>query len=229
MASAQSADGHGGSPQGAGAAVPRTARRKARTRQALINAGRALIARKGDTGFSVQEITDEADVGLGSFYNHFADKHDLVRAAIEDVLEEHGRLLDSLTEGSEDPAAAFALAVRATARLGATHPELARILVRNGMAYLSADHGLAPRALADIRRGIEAGRFTLTNPDLGLAMVGGSLIALIHLQLEEPGRLAEDASDDLAEHVLTMFGVPADQARDLAHAPLPAPAATPAG
>lgn len=211
-----------GDPQHRPAAeLPRVERRKARTRQALVDAGRALLARKGDLGFSVQEVTDEADVGLGSFYNHFEDKQQLMRAAVEDVLTEHGTMLDSWTAGIDDPAEAFALAVRTTARLGTTHPNLARVLVYNGMAFLSADHGLAPRALAGIRRGMEAGRFTIANAELGLAVVGGSLIALVHLQLEDPEHLDRDACDELAEYLLTMLGMSRDEARALAHAPLP--------
>ncbi|GAA4889215.1 TetR/AcrR family transcriptional regulator [Streptomonospora salina] len=203
-------------------------RRKARTRQALVDAGRALLARKGDTGFSVQEITDEADVGLGSFYNRSEDKQALMAAAVEDVLAEHGRLLDAWTRGIDDPAEVFSLAVRTTARLGGTHPELARVLVRNGMAHLSTDRGPAPRALTDIRRGVEAGRFTVVDPELALAITGGSLIALIHLQLEDAERLDESACDEPAAHLLAMFGMDRSEAGALARAPLPDPPPVPA-
>jgi AcrR family transcriptional regulator len=42
-------------------------RRKARTRQALIDAAVRLIAEGRGDRASIQEITDEADVGFGSF------------------------------------------------------------------------------------------------------------------------------------------------------------------
>jgi AcrR family transcriptional regulator len=46
-------------------------RRKARTRQALIDAVVRLIAKGRGERASIAEITEEADIGFGSFYNHF--------------------------------------------------------------------------------------------------------------------------------------------------------------
>ncbi|HEV8175708.1 MAG TPA: TetR family transcriptional regulator, partial [Actinoplanes sp.] len=46
-------------------------RRKARTRQALIDAAAGLIAEGRGERASIQEITEAADIGFGSFYNHF--------------------------------------------------------------------------------------------------------------------------------------------------------------
>ncbi len=42
----------------------------------------------------VLEITQAADVGMGSFYNHFDSKEQLFQAAINEVLDAHGALLD---------------------------------------------------------------------------------------------------------------------------------------
>ncbi|MBN8933022.1 MAG: helix-turn-helix transcriptional regulator, partial [Rhizobium pusense] len=55
----------------------RNDRRRARTRRALLDAARRVIGRQGVENVTIQEITDEADVGFGSFYNHFATKEDL--------------------------------------------------------------------------------------------------------------------------------------------------------
>ncbi len=62
-------------------AVPanRLDRRKARTRQALIDAAVQLIAEGRGERASIQEITEAADIGFGSFYNHFASKENCSR------------------------------------------------------------------------------------------------------------------------------------------------------
>ena len=60
--------------------VPRASRldrRKARTRQALIDAAVRLIAEGRGDRASITEITEEADIGFGSFYNHFDSKEQL--------------------------------------------------------------------------------------------------------------------------------------------------------
>ena len=92
-------------------------RRKALTRAALLAAARELLASRDPAGVSIQEITDTADVGFGSFYNHFETKVELFDAAIEEVLEEQGALFDALTAEMEDPADVFARSVRMTVRM----------------------------------------------------------------------------------------------------------------
>ena len=61
----------------------RGARRRLETRARLVRAARDLMARKGVGATSIQEITDAADVGFGSFYNHF-DSKETIAAAVMD-------------------------------------------------------------------------------------------------------------------------------------------------
>ena len=67
-----------------------------RTRAALIGAAQSFMA-AGKLNVPVLEITQAADVGMGSFYNHFDSKEQLFQAAINEVLDAHGALLDRLT------------------------------------------------------------------------------------------------------------------------------------
>jgi len=71
--------------------VSRLGRRKARTRQALIDAAVRLIAEGRGDRASIAEITEEADIGFGSFYNHFDSKEQLFQTASQEVLERWGR------------------------------------------------------------------------------------------------------------------------------------------
>src|SRR3984957_19628635 len=98
-------------------------RRKARTRQALIDAAVRLIAEGRSGRASIAEITEEADIGFGSFYNHFDSKEQLFGTASEEVLERWGQLIDRASAGLTDPAELFAVGMRITGRLGWTHPE----------------------------------------------------------------------------------------------------------
>lgn len=216
----------GGTPAPGTERMSRLERRKARTRQKLITAARVMLADDRATSASIQDITEQADVGFGSFYNHFTSKVELFRAAVEDVLEEAGQLFDLLSGGG-DPAADFARSVRLAIRLGRERPEVAQILVRHGMSYATSDRGLAPRALRDIRAGIETGDFQVQNAQIALASVAGSLLAVLSLSLTEPGAVDDDACDQLAEQLLRMLGVPHERAGELATAPLPALPAEP--
>src|SRR6476469_11062619 len=87
-------------------------RRKARTRQALIDAAVRLIAEGRGDRASIQEITEAADIGFGSFYNHFDSKEQLFRTASEEVLERWGQMIDRACSGITDPAELFAVSLR---------------------------------------------------------------------------------------------------------------------
>jgi AcrR family transcriptional regulator len=202
--------------------VSRVERRKADTRNKLIHAGRALLASNTASTASIQDITDAADVGFGSFYNHFHSKSELFQAAVLEVLEELGQLLDEVSSDVEDPAVAFAQSVRLTMRVAVARPETAQVLVQHGLAYIDADEGLAPRALRDIEAGAASGRFRVADPRLALAVTAGALLAVFHVSLVDSERVTDAACDEVAEQLLRMLGIPVDEARELAAAPLPA-------
>ena len=200
----------------------RAERRKANTRQKLIDAARGFLASDTHSTASIQDITDAADVGFGSFYNHFSSKTELFQTAVSEVLEELGLLLDELASSVDDPAMAFAQSVRLTVRLAVARPETAQVLVRHGMAYIDADEGLAPRALRDIEAGAASGRFRVGEPRIALATTAGALLAVLHVSLVNPGGVTDATCDEAAEQLLRMLGVPLDEAREIATAPLPA-------
>src|SRR6201997_4858735 len=116
----------------------RLARGKQRTRTALVKAAQRLIA-EGRGNVPVLEIPQAADVGMGSFYNHFDSKEQLFEAAVADVLDAHGALLDQLTESIEDPAETFATSFRLTGRMFRRRPQESEILLASGPALLSSD------------------------------------------------------------------------------------------
>jgi AcrR family transcriptional regulator len=202
------------------AAPNRLALRKQRTRAALVKAAQRLIA-EGKVNVPVLEITRAADVGMGSFYNHFDSKEQLFEAAVADVLDAHGAMLDRLTQSIEDPAETFATSFRITGRLFRRRPQESEILLAHGSALLSSDRGVAPRALRDIKAGIEAGRFQIDDPELALAMAGGALLGLGQLLRDNPDRDDADASDAVTESVLRLFGLGAEEARAVCRRPLP--------
>ena len=104
----------GGIQQRARRGRQRLDRRKARTRQALIDAAvRAADGRgRGDRASSLPEITEEADIGFGSFYNPFDSKEQLPDR-LGGVLERWGQLIDRAAP-APDPAKLFAVGTRIT-------------------------------------------------------------------------------------------------------------------
>lgn len=198
----------------------RLERRKQRTRSALIKAAQTVIA-AGRLNVPILEITQAADVGMGSFYNHFSSKEELFEAAVMDVLDQHGEMLDELTAHMEDPAEIFASSFRLTGRFFRRRPQESTVLQANWQAVLNSQRGLAPRALRDITAAVDAGRFSIDDPVRGLAMAGGLLMGLGFLLSADPERDAETSSDAIAEDLLRLFGMTAREARKVCSRPLP--------
>lgn len=196
-------------------------RRRAETRQALVRAARRILAETGDTSASIQVIAERADVGFGSFYNHFESKTELFDAAVRDALEELGQTFDEHLRGIDDPAELVAAGFRLGARLADSQPELMQILRHRGLGHIHSDSGLAARAMRDLEAGIASGRFTIADPTVALTALGGSLLALVELRFARPELDGDETASNLAEMLLRMLGVPPEDAHDVARRPLP--------
>jgi AcrR family transcriptional regulator len=204
-----------------GPRASRLDRRKASTRRALIDAAVRLIAEGRGDRASIQEITEEADIGFGSFYNHFENKEQLFQVASEEVLEGWAKMVDEVTAGIDDPAERLAVGLRASGRLGWARPDIAASLTGAGLGALNQASGLAPRALADIRAGQAAGRFAFPDAETALSAVAGGLLGLWGAHQRHPGRIDQAAVDGLAEALLRLLGLPAPEAARLVALPLP--------
>ncbi|MGX5181597.1 TetR/AcrR family transcriptional regulator [Streptomyces avermitilis] len=199
-------------------------RRRAETRQALVRAARQVLAESGGASASIHAIAERADVGLGSFYNHFAGKPDLFDAAVADALEEYAKAVDERLHGVDDPAERVAGGVRLSARMAASYPEIMQILCHSQLGRIYAGNGLAPRAKRDVERGMAAGRFTVADPVIALTLLNGGLLALLELWCNQPEADSDQAAGTMAEIILHMLGLSPAEARDLAWRPLPAAA-----
>ena len=85
---------------------------RARTRTLLVDAAVRVFARKGASAAAIHEITAEAGVANGTFYNYFRTREEILEAA---SMELAGRLSDEVTASSqaiEDPAERMAIGNR---------------------------------------------------------------------------------------------------------------------
>ncbi len=201
----------------------RQTRRRAHTRAKLLAAAAALFARQGVEHTRINEITEEADLGFGSFYNHFESKDAIVEAVLKETIAAQGEAIATLTAGLEDPAQIIAAAHRYFVRLARTDPDWAWLLVRLDASHHLMLSALGPFARRDLQRGIKAGRLQVPNEQVALFAAGGALLAVMRAVLD--GHAPKDADMHHAEGVLRMLGLPADDAADVARRPLPSPPA----
>jgi AcrR family transcriptional regulator len=208
-------------PAGRQKAAGRGARRRLETRTRLVRAARELMARKGIGSTSIQEITDSADVGFGSFYNHFDSKEAIADAVMEEAIESFGNAADRLAEAIQDPAEVIAASVRHVVARAGSDEAWGWFLVRTALARTGGlRRGLGQRLARDIRIGIERRRFKLADPPAAMLGAGGAILALIAGRLH--GQLGDDAPERAATVVLQLLGLPAREASQIANRPLPA-------
>lgn len=70
------------------APLSRVARRKANTNKRLLEVARKLFSEKGIYWAKVEDITELADLGKGTFYKYFDSKETIIRVLLEQGLEE---------------------------------------------------------------------------------------------------------------------------------------------
>ncbi len=200
-------------------AVDRHARRRAQTRARLLDGARAVLARQGVEATRINEITEEADLGFGSFYNHFESKDAIVAALVEEQAKALAEAIDAATADLEDPAEVVSVAHRTLLITALADPDLGWLLVRLEATHDLASAALGPYAVRDLERGLAAGRFHVDDPAVALVAAGGALMAVVRAALQ--GRLAAGADVAHAATVLRIFGMDAAAAAAVAARPLP--------
>jgi len=76
--------------------------RAQKTRKRLLAAARQVFAQRGMDMTRIDEITEAADVGKGTFYNYFHSKEDLINELIRQVLDELSAVIDRRCRGISD-------------------------------------------------------------------------------------------------------------------------------
>ncbi len=78
----------------------RTQRRASKTRIRLLKGALSVFAEVGTDAATIEMITQRADLGKGTFYKHFADKSEIIRALIEQCVSD---LLEVIARTAGEP------------------------------------------------------------------------------------------------------------------------------
>lgn len=79
--------------------------------QRFLDAAQELIADKGTTDFTVQEVVERSRQSLRSFYQHFDGKHELLLALFEDALSRSATEIREKSAEGRDPLDRLRIAV----------------------------------------------------------------------------------------------------------------------
>jgi AcrR family transcriptional regulator len=189
-------------------------RRRARTRAQLLGAARRLFAAQGVEATTIARIAEEADVGFGSFYNHFESKEELAEVVMGEALQGQKTALFELIEPLTDPAESVALAHAFLIEQARSSPTFGWLLIRLDASHRLLVSALGERARRDIRDGLAAGRFVTADREASFFGSGGALLLVMRAVLD--GELGEDAGVRHCEGMLRMLGLPEEDVADVA-------------
>ena len=102
-------------------------RKKQKTRRQLLEAGLRVLRSKGES-LTARDVTQEADVSSGTFYNYFTDTDALIDAVMRQELL--GISATAVRESVSDPALRIAVAATRILQRAIADPQWARLVLR---------------------------------------------------------------------------------------------------
>jgi len=81
---------------------PRQKRRVRATQLKLLNAAREVFAEKGFDNTTIDDITERADVGKGTFYYHYSEKQDVIAELVNKMMDELIETMEKRCDGIRD-------------------------------------------------------------------------------------------------------------------------------
>jgi AcrR family transcriptional regulator len=192
----------------------RVLRRRQLARQRLVVAAVELLAERGVEGLRLRDVTERADVGFGSFYNHFTSKEELVEAVVAEYVTALTKRIMQDAERLDDPAEIVALAHRRYLRLAYDEPQLARLVVHLDRAGALLDVASHPHLRPVLERGMAIGRFRGVDFELTISFIIGATLSVMRGILA--GRFGDDADLSSARALLRTCGLDDDDAAAVA-------------
>lgn len=197
--------------------LSRSERRKASTRARIVEAAERLMRDRGVEDVTIQDITEAADVGHGTFYLHFKTKGEVLRPLIQHLSDQVHVRVDEAAHGATDPALRMALGLRILLRAIAKDP-LWSWYARSEASFSELVSRMGNPPTQDMQNGLKSRRFDIADLQATLSFINGALVGMI-ASLDDGAR-PDDTADTTAELVLRVMGVSAEEARQIVGQPL---------
>lgn len=197
------------------------AERRARTRARIIAAAFEIFGEERGLFARIEDIVEEAGVTRTTFYNHFAggmaDLRDALTAEVtHDFLTSVTRTITPIPDARQRSAFAVRFYLRRAQRDRRWGWSMLN-LSASGLIFGAETYRQAARTVGE---GIGDGVFTVRTVELGRDILLGSTLAAMGSIVREA--MPAEYPEAVAGYILHALGVPYEEARVIAHLPLPA-------
>ena len=199
--------------------MSRVERKRQETRDRILAVAEQLMRSKPVDSVTIKDITEAADVGHGSFYLHFKSKNEV----LVPIIHAHAKQLDEKLQKAvgqlKDPAEVMAFSSRYMARMIVADELWKWFLQHSGVPVEDLRFAVGRFSGRDFYKGLQSGRFNVTDAKVTSSYVFGGFVNSLMASFDHDD--AEIKIDQSTELMLRVFGIDVDEARDIAHRPLP--------
>ena len=196
-------------------------KKKAKTRQALVDAALRIYARRGVGELTLNELADEASVSHGTIYNYFRTREEVLEAVGLALANQLSQAISILSEGIDNGAQRMSIGIRMFIRRAIADLAWANAVIH----VIHYDEGIrsavAGNVRHDLQMGLKEGSFVYSDEEIALALVVSSTVGALNSITE--GRAVVDHDIKHAEMLLKALGLSSTEANRIAHLPLPIP------
>lgn len=189
--------------------------RQQKTRIRLLRSAYSLMSVKGVDETTIQEITDTADIGFGTFYNYFSSKDEIASQVLDCVIHNIGQrnVAANQAAGITDPVLIISNSFRLVAREATHNPMWGWWAKRPDLLAERMRLGFKPFAIRDMHQAIDNGAYSIPGNDaettwsLQIWILTGSIKDIVD------GYSPDSSEMLMAESLLRMAGVDRDIAQ----------------
>ncbi len=194
-------------------------KKKAKTRQTLVDAALRIYARRGGGELTLNELAEEANVSHGTIYNYFQTREEVLEAVGLALADQFSQSISVLSAGVESGAERMSIGVRMFVCRAMADSAWANAVIH----VIHYDEGMrslvAANVRSDLQAGFREGSFEYSDEEVALALVVSCAIGALNSIAEGLGVVDHDIK--IAEMVLKALGLSSNEARRIAHLPLP--------
>jgi AcrR family transcriptional regulator len=192
------------------------------TRKRIYAAAMKLFAELGVTRVSISELAASAGMARGTIYSNVSNLDGLFGEVAAYLVREMAERVTRGFAGVDDPAQRMAIGIRQYIRRAHAEPDWGRFMSRFALSSASLQALWSTDPVANLRAGIESGRYQITRQQLPavVAMIAGATLGAMLPVLE--GHVTwREVGSDTAQLVLVALGIAREEAGALARSELP--------
>lgn len=181
-----------------------------------------LFAQKELADVNVSELAQKAGLARNTIYKNLESIETLFETVATELASEMNERVGKSAAPGLDPAQRLSNGIRFYIRRAHEEHNWGSFLLRYGASHVSMQALWDGPPVRDVLEGLASQRYSFRQDQLlsAIGLIAGAVLSAISLVLQGH-KTWRDAGADIAEFVLRGLGVPADEARAFATAPLP--------